>query len=825
MSLTLPDLIDIPDLQRLMDRFHAAIGIPVAILGSDGSILVAAGFQEICTDFHRLHPVTAGRCRGSDKYVKTRLSAGSYVQYKCDNGLWDIAAPIIIGGQHLATLFLGQFFFDDEEIDEAFFRWQAHEFGFDLDRYLAALRRLPVFTREKVRQIMDLYTSWIEFLVSTGMAQHQQREAERALRESEERYRALVEGANDAIVTIRDGRCVGFNNKALEIYRCTAGELLGATPADFAPPMQPDGTSSAAKALEKMNLAFSGTPQFFDWRHLRRDGTSFDAEVGLNRVEYQGKAELLVIVRDITERKRAEEALKVSEAEKSLILNSTMDIVLYHDPELRILWGNRGAQEAAGMPPEALVGRRCWEVWHQRTEPCHGCPVVLARNTGEPQEAEMRTPDGRVWYLRGFPVKDDQGRVKGVVEFGLDITERKRAEEALRESEDKFTRAFRATPSALVISTLAEGRYIEVNESFERTMGYLREEVIGRTSQELNIWGTPEARTRFLRIIREEGKVQDLEETFRTKSDEILVGLLSADVIEIGGEECLLILANDITERKRMEDEIRTLNADLADQAFELEAANRELEAFNYTVSHDLRSPLTVIRGYTQALLELYGCRPDDPGTDFLREISRAAEKMEDLITTLLDFSCLSRSAITREVVDLSAIAAMVAFELKVNEPQRNVMLSIAEGVEAEGDAQLLRIVLENLIGNAWKYTSRKEGAVIEFGAVEAEGTKALFVRDNGPGFDMAHADRLFRPFQRLPGASEFAGHGIGLATVQRIIHRHGGRVWAEGEPRKGATFYFTLWRGTLGAKTEPMKPITCTPSATPTPPSLTWRG
>jgi PAS domain S-box-containing protein len=616
---------------------------------------------------------------------------------------------------------------------------------------------------------------------------------ERALRESEERYRALFEGANDAILTIRHGRCVSFNKKALEMFRCMESELLGATPADFSPPVQPDGTNSAEKALEKMTLAFSGMPQSFDWRHLRLDGTSFDAEVGLNRVEYQGKAELLVIVRDITERKRAEAALKVSEAGKSLILNSTMDIVLYMDPDMRILWANREAHQAAGMSPEALFGRHCWEVWHQRSTACHRCPVALARDTGEPHEAEIRTPDGRVWYLRGFPIKDDQGRVKGVVEFGLDITERKRAEEALRESEEKFTRAFRATPSALVISTLAEGRYIEVNESFERTTGYRRGEVIGRTSLELNIWETPEARTRFLQRIQEEGRVHDLEDTFRSKSGELLVGLLSAEIIEIGGEQCLLILANDITERKRMENEIRALNADLAAQAIELEAANRELEAFNFTISHDLRTPLTVVRGYTQVLLEMYGCRTDEPGAGYLREIGRAARKMEDLTTTLLDFSRLSRSAITRERVDLSGIAGIVALELKVNEPQRNATFTIADGIEAEGDAQLLRVMLENLIGNAWKYTDGKEEALIEFGTAEKEGSRALFVRDNGSGFDMAHADRLFRPFQRLPGAKDVSGNGIGLATVQRIIHRHGGRVWAEGDPGKGATFYFTL--------------------------------
>ena len=173
MSWTLQNLIDIPNLQMLMNRFHAATGIPVGILGCDGSILVATGWQEICTKFHRIHPVTAERCWQSDDYIKKHLATDNYVEYKCRNGLWDLAVPIIITDEHVGTLFLGQLFYDDEEVDEGFFRRQAGEFGFDEDLYLAALRRIPVFTREKVRQIMEFYTSFVNFLVSIGLANHQ----------------------------------------------------------------------------------------------------------------------------------------------------------------------------------------------------------------------------------------------------------------------------------------------------------------------------------------------------------------------------------------------------------------------------------------------------------------------------------------------------------------------------------------------------------------------------------------------------------------------------------------------------------------------------
>lgn len=233
-------------------------------------------------------------------------------------------------------------------------------------------------------------------------------------------------------------------------------------------------------------------------------------------------------------------------------------------------------------------------------------------------------------------------------------------------------------------------------------------------------------------------------------------------------------------------DELNELNERLV-------AANRELEAFNYTVSHDLRSPLSIITGYCQLLQDFCSGNLDEQCRGFLHDITDAAGRMDQLITTILNFSRLSRKEINRQTVDLSRVAQTVMFDLRMRQPERTVKFVIAEGVEVNGDAKLLRVVLGNLIGNAWKYTGHREDACIEFGTALSEGKPACFVRDNGAGFDMDQADRLFRPFERLHGADEFEGTGIGLATVQRIIERHGGRVWADGEVGKGATFFFTL--------------------------------
>ncbi|WP_243374261.1 PAS domain S-box protein [Geotalea sp. SG265] len=500
------------------------------------------------------------------------------------------------------------------------------------------------------------------------------------------------------------------------------------------------------------------------------------------------------------------------------------------------------------------------------------------------------------------------------------MAQQKRAEEALQEEKEKFSLAFQAMPSVIAISTLEEGRYLEVNEAFEKAMGYGRGEVIGRSAAELDTWEKPEERDRVLQMLTRGEKVRNLELRFRQKSGAIIYSLFSAEVIVIGGQRCLLSLTTDIGARKRAEEklrrseeryrrlynetpvmlhsidqegrlvsvsncwldtmgyerdevlgrrttdfltegcrryaedivipeflrtgvckevpyqfvkkngeiihvllsaiaerneegkvvrslavvidvterkhdleEIERLHTDLAARAFALENANRELESFSYSVSHDLRKPLTVINGYSQLIRELCGSGLNDVCQGYLREIFDETLQMNELIDAILKLSVVTRNEVSRDVVDLSAIASEVAAELNLTAPERRVAFVIEGGVTVNGDAKLLRVVLENLLGNAWKYTMKRQEARIEFGVADVSGKPACFVRDNGPGFKMDDAEKIFVPFQRLAGADRFKGHGIGLATVERIIRRHGGRIWAEGAPGQGATFWFTV--------------------------------
>ena len=245
-------------------------------------------------------------------------------------------------------------------------------------------------------------------------------------------------------------------------------------------------------------------------------------------------------------------------------------------------------------------------------------------------------------------------------------------------------------------------------------------------------------------------------------------------------------LQKEMVERKRAEDEARAYAA-------QLEAANKELEAFSYSVSHDLRAPLRSIDGFSQAALEDYGDRLDAQGKDYLRRIRAGSQRMGRLIDDLLALSRLTRQEMRRQPADLSAMAKAIVRDLRQAQPERRVDFVITEDAVVYGDRRLLRVVLENLLGNAWKFTGKQPRAGIEFGVTGVDGGPAYFVRDNGAGFDMAYADKLFGAFQRLHRADEFPGTGIGLASVQRIVRRHGGRVWAEGAVGQGAAFYFTL--------------------------------
>ena len=449
-------------------------------------------------------------------------------------------------------------------------------------------------------------------------------------------------------------------------------------------------------------------------------------------------------------------------------------------------------------------------------------------------ELEQPCKDGStVWteIVSTYYKNPDTGHVE-IRGVSRNISERKNYETVLRESEIYFRQLYEQAPLGYQ-SLDVNGKLIEVNQAWLDQLGYKREEVIGHSFGDFLIPNqVPLFKKNFSKfkssgvahvtfdMVRNDhstvtyqidGRVRhnqngefkqtqciltDLTERNKAESKLLTIQKELQQLLEESDQSRLALLSM-IEDQKIMEDQILKLNADLEqrvrDRTSQLEVANKELEAFAYSVSHDLRAPLRAMDGFSSALLMDYESNLDEQGKHYLIRIKEASQRMGQLIEDLLNLSRVTRRTLNREQVDLSSIVTEICKDLLANEPERKLSLTIEEGIIVQADNHLIRIALINLVHNAFKFTGKKENSQINFGIKQIDNEKVFFVSDNGVGFNMEYSGKLFSPFQRLHTMKEFPGTGIGLVTVQRIIARHGGRIWTEAKEGQGATFYFTL--------------------------------
>lgn len=365
------------------------------------------------------------------------------------------------------------------------------------------------------------------------------------------------------------------------------------------------------------------------------------------------------------------------------------------------------------------------------------------------------------------------------------------------DSEARFRAAAAANLDAFFIfrsvrdekGQITDFEFVDLNKSAENMIRTSKEKMIGQKLCEV----TPINRTAgfFDKYVHVVETGETLDEEFPITAEQIQASWIHHQVVPLA--DGVAVISRDITPRKRAEQETKELNRDLRQQASQLEAANKELEAFSYSVSHDLRAPLRGIDGWSLALLEDYGKNLDDKAHEYINRVRAETHHMGQLIDDMLKLSKVTRVGMRVVPIDLTALAQGIAVRLQDRAPNREIEFIIAPALKTNGDDRLLTIALSNLLDNAVKFTGTRPHARIEFGLAKADGSPVFFVRDNGVGFDMAYASKLFGTFQRLHKSSEFPGTGIGLATVQRVVHRHGGRVWADAQVDGGATFYFSL--------------------------------
>jgi PAS domain S-box-containing protein len=515
----------------------------------------------------------------------------------------------------------------------------------------------------------------------------------KALQESEERYKKLFEEhvAVKLLIDPHTTAIVDANEAAEKFYGWPRAKLKQMKISDI-------NTLSPAEIRQEMEKARAQKKIYFEFRHRLADGSIRNVEVYTSKIELKGKEFLHSIIHDVTERKRAEEALRESELRSRSLLQAIPDMMFIYDREGTYLDYHSSDPSLLAVEPDKFLGKSIREVLPADVAEKFIRGIKNTHKTKQLQTIEyiLDLPNGTKHFEAHIIAMDDT-RILTIVR---DVTERQQAEQEIRKLSQEL------------------------------------EQRVDERTEELH-----ESQLALLNV------VDDLNENAKK-----------------------LTIANESQE-----------------------ALNKELEAFSYSVSHDLRAPLRSIDGFSAALLEDYGGKLDEAGKDYLQRVRRAAQNMGGLIDDLLNLSRVSKADFHPKPVNLSKMLIETVNFCKKQAVARNIKVKIQDNVTATADAALLQVALANLIDNAFKFTGKKENSLIEFGVKNEDGQNVFYIRDNGTGFDMTYVDKLFGPFQRLHTFDEFEGTGIGLATVQRIIHRHGGKIWAESEVNKGAVFYFTL--------------------------------
>ncbi len=487
------------------------------------------------------------------------------------------------------------------------------------------------------------------------------------------------------------------------------------------------------------------------------------------------------------------------------IFESSPNLYLLLSPALVIIGGSNAYISATLTNREEIVGRGLFEVFPDNPDDpvADGVSNLSASlsyvlehkkaHTMPVQKYDIRKQDGtfeeRFWSPLNTPVLNEDNEVMYIIHRVEDVTELERTKrdfersslvnsQKIKEGEVRFYKIFNLSPVAIYMTDVADGRFLYVNRAFEQLFTMSSKKVIGKTVVELGITDAI-TRSEVIRQIKEKnGKATGLEVSLRVGNGEMKSMLVSTEIIELDSRKCFLVALVDITERKKIEAELKTVN--------------KELEAFTYSVSHDLRAPLRAVTGFARILEDDYSSVLDEEGMRLLSTVSNNAVKMGMLIDDLLSFSRLGRKALQKRSVDMAEMTRAVVAEISKN-TLHNAIIRTGELLNVHCDPVLMKQVLINLLGNAVKYSSKSPHPVVEIHSTLSGNEIVYTVKDNGVGFDMRYAAKLFGVFQRLHSEHEFQGTGVGLAIVQRIIHKHGGRIWAEGKVDGGATFYFAL--------------------------------
>jgi PAS domain S-box-containing protein len=809
----LSDIIDVPSIQSMLDEFYKLNGMGMWILDLKGTVLVGVGWQDICTKYHRVHSQTARNCIESDLYLNQNMRPGEYVAYKCKNGMTDVVTPLSIGGKHIGNIYIGQFFYEDENVDVEYFAAQAAQYGFEPESYMEALQRVPRFSRESVRTHMDFLVKFTTLVSKMGYnnlhltkAMGDQKRAEEELKKHRDHLEELVKERSAELVKSREllieaqtiARLGSWEWDAVkdeitgseEFYR-----LFGVAKnqlahfSQFISLLHKDDIDLVQRAVA--DSLEQGKPYDADYRVVLTDATVRHVNAR-GRVSADGNGKPIRLVGtcvDITERKRIEESLRESEEKFKSIFDHAADGIMIEDMESKkFIDANRVMCEMLACSLDEMKNMGVMEI-----HPQESLPYVL--------EQFERMAKGEIALAINIPLKRKDGSIiytdvtSGMVKIaeknylmGIfhDITERKRAEEEIKDNEKRFRELIESLPQ-LFWTCRVDGPCDYLSKQWVEYTGIPEAEQLGyRWLEQLH----PEDRDRTVSEWMEKVKTgESFDIEFHIRRNDGVYHWFKTRAVPMRDVE------GNITKwfgSNTDFDEIKKAEEKLQKSLVDLKRSNEELEQFAYVASHDLQEPLRMVSSYTQLIERRYKDKLDKDANDFINFAVDGANRMQRLINDLLDFSRITTRGKKFERVDVQSVVGQVFANLqnRIEESHAIITQDDLPVVEAD-ETQMIRL-FQNLIDNALKFRTDTPPRVHI--STHKEGDFHVFtVSDNGIGIDTQYADRIFLVFQRLNTSTEYPGTGIGLAICKRIVERHGGKIWIESEIGKGSKFSFTI--------------------------------